>query len=107
MSERPGNSGPLSCGADRVQGFLVMTRKAKQLRKQTAKARVASAEVRRKKADARAAKVAPVITALRAAGVTTLHGLAKALNARRVRTPAGKKEWRAMQVQRVLARLPA
>jgi hypothetical protein len=48
---------------------------------------------------------APVIAELRAAGITSKKGMAKALNARGIRTPRGDGEWRAMQVARVLARL--
>jgi hypothetical protein len=53
-----------------------------------------------------AAEVAPVIAELRAAGITSKKGLAKALNRRAVRTPRGTGEWRPIQVARVLARLP-
>jgi hypothetical protein len=53
-----------------------------------------------------AAGVAPVIAELRAAGITSKKGLAKALNRRAVRTPRGIGEWRPIQVTRVLARLP-
>jgi hypothetical protein len=53
-----------------------------------------------------AAEVAPVIAGLRAAGITSKKGLAKALNRRAVRTPRGTGEWRPIQVARVLARLP-
>jgi hypothetical protein len=51
--------------------------------------------------------LAPVIADLRAAGITSKKGIAKALNKRAVRTPRGVGEWRAIQVARVLARLPA
>jgi hypothetical protein len=53
-----------------------------------------------------AAEVAPVIAELQAAGITSKKGIAKALNRRAVRTPRGISEWRAIQVARVLARLP-
>jgi hypothetical protein len=52
-----------------------------------------------------AAELAPIIAELRAAGITTKKGIAKALNKRSVRTPRGVGEWRAIQVARVLARL--
>jgi hypothetical protein len=52
-------------------------------------------------------KLAPLIKALQAAGVTSLNGLAVALNARGVVTPAGGGQWHATQVRRVLARLSA
>jgi hypothetical protein len=52
-----------------------------------------------------AAELAPIIAELRAAGITSKKGIAKALNKRAVRTPRGVGEWRAIQVARVLARL--
>jgi hypothetical protein len=58
------------------------------------------------RADRIAAEIAPVIAELRAAGITSKKGLAKALNSRAVRTPRGIGEWRPIQVARVLARLP-
>jgi hypothetical protein len=64
-----------------------------------------AAEARQARADERAAKLAPVIKALRAKGVTSLSGIAAALNKRRIRTPRGVGEWQATQVRRVLARL--
>jgi hypothetical protein len=70
-------------------------------------ARHAAREARRALADERAAKLAPLIKALQAAGVTSLNGLAVALNARGVVTPAGGGQWHATQVRRVLARLSA
>jgi hypothetical protein len=54
-----------------------------------------------------AADLAPVIAELRAAGITSKKGIARALNARSIRTPRGIGRWRAIQVARVLARLPA
>jgi hypothetical protein len=56
-------------------------------------------------ADARAAALAPMIAEIRASGVTTLKGIATALNERNIPTSTGRKTWRAVQVQRVLARL--
>jgi hypothetical protein len=58
-------------------------------------------------ADQRAAKLAPLIAELRAAGMTSKKGIAKALNKRAIRTPRGVGEWRAIQVARVLKRLAA
>jgi hypothetical protein len=52
-----------------------------------------------------AAELAPVIAELRAAGITSKKGIAKALNKRAIPTPRGIGEWRAIQVARVLARL--
>jgi hypothetical protein len=57
------------------------------------------------RANQTAAELAPVIAELRAAGITSKKGIAKALNKRAVRTPRGVGEWRAIQVARVLSRL--
>jgi hypothetical protein len=70
-------------------------------------ARQAAREARQARADERAAKLAPLIKTLQATGVTSLNGLAVALNARGVVTPAGGSQWHATQVRRVSARLPA
>jgi Recombinase len=56
-------------------------------------------------AAARAADVAPIIAELHAAGVTSLNGIAKALNARGVRTPRGRRHWHGAQVSRLLKRI--
>jgi DNA invertase Pin-like site-specific DNA recombinase len=53
-------------------------------------------------ADARRSNVLPIIESIRAAGVTTLKGIASALNARGVKTARGG-EWTATQVSRVIA----
>jgi hypothetical protein len=52
-----------------------------------------------------AADLGPVIKAVQAAGVTSLRGIAKALNERGVPTATGKGKWEAMQIGRVLGRL--
>lgn len=52
--------------------------------------------------EARKANIRPIIAEIKAAGVTTLAGIAVALNSRGVRTARGG-EWSAMQVSRVLA----
>jgi hypothetical protein len=57
------------------------------------------------RANRAAADLAPVIAEVRAAGVTSLKGIAKALDERRVPTPWGSSHWHAMQVSRVLKRL--
>jgi DNA invertase Pin-like site-specific DNA recombinase len=57
-------------------------------------------------ASRRASDLKPVIDELRLEGVTSLHGLAKALTARSIPTARGSSEWSPMQVQRVLERLP-
>ena len=72
----------------------------------TAAARLAARNARTARADARAAKLAPVLEAIQAAGVTTLNGIADALNKRRIPTPSGHGHWYAAQVARILARLP-
>jgi hypothetical protein len=58
------------------------------------------------RADERAAKLAPVIKAIQAKGVTSLNGIAAALNKRRIRTARGDGLWQATQVARVMARMP-
>jgi hypothetical protein len=50
---------------------------------------------------------APTIEELQAAGVTSLRAIAEALNERGIPTARGVGEWKAGQVRRVLARLPA
>src|SRR5436305_801342 len=72
---------------------------------QMAKGRMASLELRQKRAHARATAVAPAIAELQAAGVTSLSGIAKALNARGIPTVTGKSQWRYYSVRRVLAQL--
>jgi hypothetical protein len=56
-------------------------------------------------ADARAAALAPTIAKIRASGVTSLRGIAAALNRRGIPTLSGRGEWQATQVRRVSARL--
>src|ERR1035438_1957408 len=67
-----------------VQGFLAVADMAISQR-ELETARTARA-VRTARADARAADLAPLIAELRASGVTTLQGIAAALNARKVPT---------------------
>jgi hypothetical protein len=69
------------------------------------KARAAASEASRARADARAADVAPIIAQLRASGVTSAYGIAKALNARRISTFTGRGLWQVAQIKRVLVRL--
>jgi hypothetical protein len=71
----------------------------------TAMARTAARDVRRARAIARATEVAPIVAEIQAAGVTSLHGIARALNTRGVPTATGRGTWEAPQVRRVLARL--
>jgi DNA invertase Pin-like site-specific DNA recombinase len=63
----------------------------------------ASGAVRREKAEARAADLAPVVEELRAAG-DTFRKIAEGLNARGIRAARGG-EWSAIQVSRLLSRL--
>jgi DNA invertase Pin-like site-specific DNA recombinase len=68
-----------------------------------AAARKASVKARSEAADAFAANVRPIIKEIQNSGVSSLRGVAKALNARGVRTPRGG-EWTAAQVSNVLER---
>jgi hypothetical protein len=65
----------------------------------------AAARARIARAVAKAVDVAPIVAELQAAGVTSLNGIATALNARGVRTPRGRSRWYASQVARLLKRL--
>lgn len=56
-----------------------------------------------KRADAKAADIAPAIKELQASGVTSLTGIAVGLNDQGIPTPRGGK-WQAVQVQRVISR---
>jgi hypothetical protein len=71
----------------------------------TQKIRRAGWEARMKRADARAADLAPIITELRTSGVTSLRAIAAALNKRGISTPRGTGEWGAEQVRQLLVRL--
>lgn len=71
----------------------------------TPAARRAAREAHQARADARAADLAPIIKAIQAAGITSLIGIARALNERGMLTPTGRGRWHAMQVARVLKRL--
>jgi hypothetical protein len=73
----------------------------------TATARTVGRDARRARAIARATEVAPIVAEIQAAGVTSLHGIARALNTRGVPTATGRGTWEAPQVRRVLARLKA
>ena len=54
----------------------------------------------------RAADLAPIISELRTSGVTSLSGIASALTERGIPTARDGSSWTAVQVGRVLARLP-
>jgi DNA invertase Pin-like site-specific DNA recombinase len=58
-----------------------------------------------KRADARAADIAPTIRRIQAAGHTSLSAIAAKLNNAGIPTVRGKGVWKAIQVQRVLKRL--
>lgn len=62
-----------------------------------------AADANRAQARARALDVLPYVVAAQKAGVTSLRGLAEALEARGVRAPRGGTRWAPGQVQRVLA----
>jgi DNA invertase Pin-like site-specific DNA recombinase len=72
----------------------------------SAEAREVSRKARLAASEARVADLAPVIAELQAAGVTSLGGLAKGLSERGIPTARGGTNWTAVQVARVLARLP-
>jgi hypothetical protein len=57
------------------------------------------------RANRTALDLAPIITELRASGITSLNAIAEALNERHVPTPGGSGHWHAMQVSRLLKRL--
>jgi hypothetical protein len=59
------------------------------------------------KATARAVDLLPVITEVRAAGIATLTGIAKALTARGMPTPRGRGAWSPATVMRLGRQVPA
>jgi hypothetical protein len=61
-------------------------------------------EGRQARANQKAADLARTIAELQAAGVTSLRGIARALNERGISPPRGHG-WQATQVRRLLARL--
>jgi hypothetical protein len=71
----------------------------------TPAARRAAREARQARANERAASLVAIVSQLRAARITSLNGVAEALNARGVLTPAGSDRWYAIQVSRLLRRL--
>jgi hypothetical protein len=64
----------------------------------------ASAIARATAARTRAAEIMPVIESFQQGGITTLRGIAEALNLCRIAAPRGGN-WSAVQVSRVLARV--
>src|SRR5215831_13204910 len=73
--------------------------------KLTDEARAMGRSVIATRATDKAADYAPVIRELQASGVTSLAGIAAALNERGIPTASGLGTWQAVQVSRVLARL--
>ncbi len=72
-------------------------------REEAHQAAAKGAAIGKAKADQHAANVLPVIASIRAAGVSTLPGIAEALNARGIRTARGKA-WYATTVRNLIAR---
>jgi DNA invertase Pin-like site-specific DNA recombinase len=68
-----------------------------------AQGRATGARAMATKAAARAADILPVIEHIRATGVTSVNGIARALNDQGIPTACGGR-WQVVQVQRVLAR---
>jgi hypothetical protein len=71
----------------------------------TPAARRAGVEASQARAAERAAKLAPIIAEIKAAGITRLSGIAPALNARGVLTPTGRRFWSSSQIAQLLRRL--
>jgi hypothetical protein len=65
----------------------------------------AACEANEARADERAAELAPIIKAIQAEGITSLNGIAEALNERRMPTPRGRRPWHATRVRARLARV--
>jgi hypothetical protein len=62
-------------------------------------------KVQSDRADARAASLAPILTKLRASGITSSRALAAALTARNIPTPSGRGSWSGQQVRRLVGRI--
>jgi hypothetical protein len=73
----------------------------------TPAARSAAREARQSRANERAGSLVAVVNQVRAGGITSLNGIAEALNTRGVLTPAGSDRWYAIRVSRLLRRLGA
>jgi DNA invertase Pin-like site-specific DNA recombinase len=73
--------------------------------KPSARTHALSAAAIQRRADGRAADIAPTIKALQAAGATSLRAIAAGLNEQGIPTARGGGQWSAVQVQRVLERL--
>jgi hypothetical protein len=59
------------------------------------------------RADARAARLAPIVAELRRGGVMSWYGIAMALNRRGIPTASGRGIWEPAQVRRVMERQSA
>jgi hypothetical protein len=64
-----------------------------------------SAALQAERVATRDAAIAPVIAEIRASGVTSAYGIAKALNERGIPTATGRAQWKANTVRRLLARI--
>ena len=73
--------------------------------KPTAKMRAVSTASLHKRANDRAADIAPTIRALQEEGATSLNAIAAGLNAKGIPTARGAGQWTATQVMRVLERM--
>jgi hypothetical protein len=98
----PGRLAPLRTGIGELTRSRLGDTRSTHL---TPAVRRAGIEARQARAAERAAKLAPIVKALQAAGVTSLNGIAEALNDRGILTPAGSDRWYASQVARLLKRL--
>ena len=67
----------------------------------------AATEQRKARASARGADLAPILAQLRAEGITSASGLARALTEAGIPTARGGSTWQPVQVQRVLATIGA
>jgi DNA invertase Pin-like site-specific DNA recombinase len=73
----------------------------------TARMRKLSAEALEKRTAARVADLKPIIEEIQASGATKLTAIAAALNEKGIPTARGDGEWSAVQVSRVLDRMPS
>jgi hypothetical protein len=64
----------------------------------------AAVVAKREQSRARAADLAPVISAIRADGITSFGGIAAALADRGIPTPSGRGKWHPATVQRIVRR---
>ena len=88
--------------AAKARGVKLGTPRSELIAEHAVKGNRLSAARRSQAARERIADVRPVIESIRTAGITTLKGIAEALNARTIPAPRGGS-WSAVQVSRVLA----